>query len=98
MWFIHISSSSTSVAHTTDKLIVFFTNVKNQFKTPEDDEFADTLRSVSSHNAAKGNSVVISAYYVGEPDVLGNKQHLRDLVDQNIVSQMGLHCPVWIFI
>lgn len=71
----------------TDKLIVFFTNLKNQLTIPGDDEFSYTLRNVSLHNAAKGNSVAISAYFVdGDMDPFLNKVHLRQLVDQNIVS------------
>lgn len=77
----------------TDKLIVFFTNIKNQFVDNSNDEFSYTLRNVSVHNAAKGDSVAISAYFVdGDGDPFQNEKRLDQLVDQNIVRQMGMHC------
>lgn len=75
----------------TDKLIVFFTNVKNLFvdNTAQNEEFSYTLRNVSLHNAAKGNTVAISAYYVdGSSDPLQNIDRLEQLVKQNIVSNL----------
>lgn len=83
----------------TDKLIVFFTNIKNRLIVPNgDDEFSYTLRNASLHNAAKGNSVAISAYFVdGDGDPFQNEMRLGELVDQSIVRQMGMHCLIWIF-
>ena len=70
----------------TDKLILFFTTIHNWYVPPHDPMFFDqqVVGNVAQLNAARQNSVVISAYYNG--DQLLNFERLTNLVNQPIVS------------